>query len=116
MSKFSLVRNSIVVTLVDTDQKEVECELREMTASDRDEYLTELRKRVQVGKDGEATGVRDFKGLQADLVHACLFRSGERVPKDEIQGWPASAVTSIYQAAQQLNKLDRTEGEPLPNA
>lgn len=80
-----------------------QCELREMSAGDRDKYLQQLEPRLE-RKDGKAT-VKNIDGLQAELVGRCLYRDGSLVPFEEIQKWRGEAVQQLFDAAQELNQL-----------
>lgn len=91
----------------------VDHELREMAASARDEYLNSLGDRVRIDKDGRPIGVKNFKGMQSDLLVRCLFLKGEDkpIPASAIQSWPSSVVAELYKEAQTLNHLNQTEKE-----
>src|SRR6185503_6977958 len=105
--KFSLKSGMVPVTL-EVDGAVVEMELREMTAAARDSYLDRLSSRMKFDNEGKPAGVKKFEGMQSELIGACLFRqeSGKAVTSQEIQGWPASVVSDIYKAAQELNHLN----------
>jgi hypothetical protein len=109
--QFKLTAATTAVTL---DEKEYV--LTEMTAAARDTYLDQLSARMNMGADGKATGLKKFEGMQADLITVCLkAKTGESVPASEIQSWPASTVSSLFQEAQALNHLS-LEGQPPKNA
>ena len=117
MSKFSLKRKTQSILLENEAGDEVACELREMTASQRDAYLQKLQTRMERSADGTPVGVSNFQGLQAELISSCLFRGGELVLSQEIQEWPAKLVTDLYKEAQVLNGLDKVGAEGVdPNA
>lgn len=111
--RFKLQANVLPVEVEGPDGTVVEYELREMTAVTRDRYLDKLQKRMQLDANGRAAGIRKFEGMQADLVASCLFHKtdGRSVSEDVIQGWPASAVVSLFSAAQELNRLKQVVGE-----
>lgn len=116
MSKFSLKRKSEPVVLMSEDGQEMNCELREMSASKRDTYLQGLSGRVSLDANGKPTGVSNFNGLQAELISSCLFRENKLVPAEEIQEWPSSTVSDIYKLAQRINHLAESEGDKsVPN-
>jgi len=105
--KFTLKSNAVPVTL-EADGTVVELELREMTASARDSYLDRLSSRMRFDNAGKPAGIKKFDGMQAELLAACLFHKegGKAVITAEIQGWPASVVSDLYKAAQEMNHLN----------
>ena len=107
MSKLSLRRKSESVLIETEEGTDVNMELREMSASERDSYLESLTKRVRFDPAGRPGGVKDFTGIHADLLTRCLFRENQSVPHGEIQGWPASVTSELYAMAQKLNGLDK---------
>lgn len=113
--RFTLKSGAVPVALALEDGTEAELELREMTASARDSYLDRLSSRMKFDNEGKPAGIKKFDGMQAELLAVCLFRGGKAVTPQEIQGWPASVVSNLYKAAQELNHLN-VEGkvEPAP--
>lgn len=109
--KFSLKRQSQELTLEKEDGQECNCELREMSAAQRDDYLQSLSVRMNRDASGQAAGISDFKGLHAELLTRCLYVEGKLVSAEEIQEWPASVLVDLYNIAQQLNKLAGDEAE-----
>lgn len=89
-------------------------ELRELTAAGRDTYLDRLNARLQIGKDGNAAGLKRFEGMQAELLTLCLFHTDgkQTVTAQEIQKWPASVVNDLFKAAQEINHLNEEKAEP----
>lgn len=83
-------------------------ELREMTAAARDQYLDQLADRMRLDKDDKPCGLKKFKGHQAELLSKCLFQAADNqlVPAEEIQKWPASIVSQLFDAAQTLHALN----------
>ena len=110
--KFHLEVDSLPVTLVGPDGKEINFELREMVSSVRDKYLDQLGERMKIGVDGKVAGVRKFDGLQASLLAVCLYDAeGKLVKKEVIQDWPAGTVSALFQEAQKLNALSASKEE-----
>lgn len=92
---------------IETDSGVEEFELREMKSVERDRYLDSVRSRVKYNAKGEPMGLKSFEGMHADLVSRCLFRKdGSLVDIKELQEWPCSIVTDIFNAAQKLNRLN----------
>lgn len=84
--------------------------LKEMTAAARDQYLDGLSARMTTDASGKATGIRKFDGIQAELLACCLYREGgDLVSKTEVQAWPASVVSGLFEEAQRLNRLDKAD-------
>ena len=80
--------------------------LVELSGETQGSYLNSVGDRVKV-TDGKITGMRDYKGIQADLLCLCLYDSEDvLVPKKVIQSFPASVLAKLYEAAQELNGLD----------
>lgn len=118
----SRIQKRPVVIQVEDDKGKVasekKFELREMTAAQRDQYLTDLQSRFRLNKDGVAVGMKDFIGLQANLLSLCMFNEqGEPVSRDDVQTWPASCVTQLFKAAKEINHLaDETKAAELESA
>jgi hypothetical protein len=109
--KFNLDINVVPVTF-DGPDGSVEMELHEMTAVGRDRYLDSLQARMKLDAAGQVYGVKKFEGLQTDLLIRCLRRKdGKALTEAEVQAWPASVVADIFKAAQEMNRLDRQDGE-----
>lgn len=86
-------------------------QLRELNGTQRDSYLTDNANR-QVWKKGEIAGIKDLDAMQANLVSLSLFdANGKSVSKEVIQTWPASTVAGLFDAAKQLSRLGKEEGE-----
>ena len=109
--KLSLRIASVPLTLTKEDGTEEEFELREMLADARDRHMDGLSLRVNIGPDGKPQGIKKFEGLQADLVCSCCYRKkdGKPVTRAEVQKWPASVMSAVYKAAQELNHLSEEE-------
>jgi len=93
--------------ILETSAGQEEFELREMSAAKRDGYLTQLSGRFKRNEEGKMIEVTNMIGLQATLLSMCFYRKsdGSAVPKEEIQKWPTTAVTTLFDAAQKINKL-----------
>ena len=105
MSKYSLKRKELHISLEKAEGGTEELKMVEMDAATRDGYLDRLGKRIKVGPDGKSAGVSKFEGLQADLISSCLYRGDVKVSQAEVQLWPASVVAGIFKEAQDLNRL-----------
>jgi len=108
--KFSLMVNTVPVTIEGATGTPEEYTLREMDAANRDKYLDTVADRVRVDTAGKVVGIKKFEGMQADLLlHTLRKKDGSMVRKEVIQGWPATVVSGLFKAAQKLNLLDEKE-------
>jgi hypothetical protein len=83
-----------------------EYSLREMDGTQRDTYLNGQRQRTTI-RDGHVE-IKDFKGHYSALLALCLYDpEGKLVPEKIIQTYPTSAQAALFDAGQQINKLDR---------
>jgi len=113
---FNLKTTVRPVVLEDAEGKQVKMALHEMSAAVRDRYLDSLTGRMRLDPSGQIAGVKKFEGLQSGLLVCCLKKEdGTLVTEKEVQEWPASVVTQLFQAAQELNKLVRTPGDSEKN-
>lgn len=116
---FRLSRKFLDVVLTEEDGiTNTTYQLREMTAAERDNYLNRMQKRMKTDPSGKAIGVSNFDGMQADLLASCMTTVADSKPvtMGTIQAWPATVVTTLFEEAQKLNKLNRGEEEPVEAA
>jgi len=111
--QFKLKITAKPVAIENEEGKEVQYELREMSAQARDRYLDRLQGRMRIDKDGRPAGLSKYEGLQADLVSSCLYvqETGASVPQIEVQKWPSSVVAELFKEAQILNHLNEEKSE-----
>lgn len=102
-----------VVLAMPDGTTQVDAEVFEMVAAERDRYLDKLTSRMRLDTNGQPQGVKKFEGLQSELLSRCLRKAngGGVFTEAEIQTWPASAVTQLFQAAQRINRLGNMDGE-----
>lgn len=106
---YNLKKNDIPVTL-ESEQGKQELKLVEMSAAVRDQYLDTMVGRMNV-VNGQPT-IKKFDGMQSDLLSRCLVKEdGKLVTPSEIQSWPASVVTNLFEEAQKLNNLNKEDRE-----
>lgn len=105
------LKTAVIPVVLETPEGQmVEAELSEMSAANRDQYLEQLSSRMRVDSKGEVAGVKNFKGLQSALLVRCLKRKdGQEFSEVEIQGWPASAVATLFDEANKINHLTKPE-------
>lgn len=97
----------IPVTLKDPKTGEsLDYTIRELTGTERDNYMQNLGSRTAKDKDG-STRVRNFKGIQAALLVLCMQDSeGKNVTEKVVQAWPARVQSMLYERASKLSGLD----------
>lgn len=62
---------------------------------------------MRVNTEGKTEGLTDYEGLQSGLLALCLYKDGELVAEKVLQGWPASVLSDLFDAAQELSGLDK---------
>jgi hypothetical protein len=118
--KFNLDLDSIPVELESPETGKVQkYVLKEMTGNARDQYISFIGKRMKTDEDGKQI-VSSFEGLQANLLHSCLFKVDDNgkestVPIGSIQKWPSRVVESLFKAAKDLSALDDEAEEEAGN-
>lgn len=85
--------------------------LVELDGTQRDAYLNAVAARMRTNAQGQPAGVKNFTGLQADLLSRSLFSQasdGSRKPVDAatIQKWPARVQAALHKKAKALSALD----------
>lgn len=102
---FKLRTKARPVTIEGDGGEETKYEIRELKAAARDKYMDNLSKRLILDSKGNVVGLRKYEGMQADLLTICLFKEGATAPvqKQELDAWPSSTVTLLFQAAQEIN-------------
>ena len=103
--RFTLKKQTLPVVL-ETEAGEVTVHLVEMIGAERDSYLGEMGKKMNYGPDGKPSGLSSFEGLHAMLLTRCLVKeTGEKYTVEEIQAFPSTTQTGLFEAAQELNAL-----------
>lgn len=101
----SLTRRRVEVDLEGEDGGVATYTLREMTGTERDQYLADMSLRTKWDK-GVPKGLSNYKGIQSSLISRCLFDpNGRRVEDATIQKWPASVQTELFKQCQKMNGL-----------
>lgn len=105
---FKLKREDIPVTIEVEQGNNLNLRLVEMTSAQRDQYLDATCARMGFDAKGNAMGIRKFDGMHADLLTRCLVKEDNTtISLKELQTWPASVVTSLFEEAQKLNHLNQ---------
>ena len=81
--------------------------IQEMTGTELGMWRQDMGKRVS--NDGKK--VTNFMGLEGELIAKCLFMgSGQPVPKQMINTWPATLQMDLFKMCQDINGMSE-EGE-----
>ena len=105
---------TIPVVLTDKDGVEKKYSLKELVGNARNLYLDTVKDRVIVDSEGEAIGMKTFKGMQSDLLSKCFYDSEDKlVSLDSIEDLPSSTQLTLYTEARILSALDTKEKEEI---
>jgi len=110
-----LCREEIDVKLQGIDGQTKEYVLIELDGTARDEYLTDMSKRMKT-VNGQ-TEIKDYKGLQAQLICMCMRNkaNNEQVEINDCQTFPGKTITKLFEACQKLNGLDSDASKTAKN-
>lgn len=112
---FDLILQELPVTLTNADGVAEQYVLRELTGRGRDQYLNNLTGRLVTDAKGNSR-MKDFTGLQSNLVGRCLFRKdGQAVTEAELVQWPARVLSKLFDKAKELSGLDDDAEEEAGN-
>lgn len=113
--QFSLVKKEQAVFLeTSTGMKTVY--LRELSGKDRDTYLEFMGEKLRYNDEGKPVGLKSYDGLHITLVALSLYgEDGKRVPKTEIEEYPAQVITALFDAAQELSEVSKATTTDLGN-
>jgi len=109
--RLNLTRKTVDVVLEDSDGRDRNLELRELTGKDRDFYLSGVSERMRYDPKGKPLGLKSFKGLQSSLLTLSLYENDKNVQTKEIEGWPASVQEALFEQAQKISSLNQNEDE-----
>lgn len=113
----SLEFQEIPLKIKGADGVERDYVLREMDGKERDGFLNVISNRQRVSGSGKVIGVKNNDELMAELIHRSLYDDqGKRVPKKEIQSWPASVQNTLMLKAQKLSALDEESIQTAKNS
>jgi len=112
--QFDLKRKEETVVLENGDKK-TEYVLRELSGKDRDFYLSKMSEKMRYEK-GKPAGLKNFDGLQALLINLHLHTMDDvRVSVQEIQKFPASVVSGLFDACQSISSLGDEDEDEVGN-
>lgn len=119
---FTLERQEVPVKLKDPKTGTVHnYVLVELDGNGRDKYLNNLGGRIRTKTDGSPAGVKNFDGLQSNLVARALFRieggteqedgtiiggTRESVSEATIQSWPSRVQSALFDRVKAISGLD----------
>ena len=114
---FSLALAEVDVQLENPETGKVDTYiLREMDGTSRDQYLSFVGGRMS---GDEAGKISNFEGIQANLLHACIFKvvgdKETRVPIGTIQKFPSRIVTALFDKAKEISGMDDEAEEEAGN-
>jgi len=107
--RFSLALATVDVELEHPETGKVEKYiLKEMDGTARDHYLSFVGTRMAASDDQKS--LQNFDGIQANLLHACIFRiDGDkqvRVPVGTIQKFPSRVLAALFDKAKEISGMD----------
>lgn len=113
--KLTLKRREMEVEVEGVDNVLVTYTLREMTGTQRDQYMNKMGQKAKM-VDGKMQGLKDYSNFMGDLIALSLYDSqGTLVPLKTIQEWPSSVQTALFKEAQKLSALDDRAEEASKN-
>ena len=114
--KFALKLKEVPVQITDAGGVERAYVLRELNGHGRDAYLNEMGGRMKFNVEGKTEGLSDYTNLMSGLLSQCLHdEKGELVGKKELQEYPASVLSDLFEAAQELSALDKGAAKTAKN-
>lgn len=120
--RFSLKLQSKSVVLERQDGSEWEVTVNELPGPESEDYQDSIKDRLDVEMDDKGKlkvkSIRTFKGSYESLLKLCLRNkaTGELVPVEQIQAFPASVQKGLFEIAQRLNGLGEDSQAKLKNA
>lgn len=114
--EFTLIRQSEPVNIKGEDGRILNCTLKEITGEERTRYVSSMLSKMRVDAQGKTTGLKTYEGVETDLVMMALHGpDGKTFTKKEIDAFPASMLSALYEAAQRLSGLDNKAEELAKN-
>jgi hypothetical protein len=111
--RLSRRRKTKVIEIENDDGSVTKYVLKELNGTLRDAWLNRMSRSVK--SDGVKGTVKDYTGLYAALISACLYTTdlGASVPVGEktIQEWSSSCQEELFEICQKMNGLDKKSEE-----
>lgn len=90
--------------------------LRCMEGFEREKYIDEFSAKVRFDAAGKPLGLKNYKGMETDLLSRCLWTpDGKRVPREWVNGLPPTVLSSLYKRAEKLCSLDKGSRQAAKN-
>lgn len=81
--------------------------LKELTGTQRDTYLEDIRNRVTLDDAGKVKGFKSLRGMQTLLISLTLTDENRQpITAKILDEWPASVLTALFEASQALSGLE----------
>lgn len=104
--KYSLKLSEIPITIIDKSGQEKDYTMHELSGKRRAQYLNEMNERISISPDGK-TEVKDFEGIQENLLTRCLKdEAGNFITVEVLGEYPSSTLSDLFDDAQTLSGLD----------
>lgn len=89
----------------------------ELTGEERDNFLNLLAGRTKFDSKGNPSGIKDSKGIQANLISKGLIdnETNKKVSLLVIQGWSASTQMKLFKRIHSLSGLGEDAKEKAKN-
>ena len=114
--KLDLTCKTRPVELVQPDGTSKMYELRVISGKQRSKYMTKLVTQSNVNADGSLMP-KDFDGLFTEMICASMFDSnGIAVKSEEAESFPGPIQQTLFQAAMELNGMDKEAIEEAKNS
>ncbi len=112
--RITLIRKEIPITVMTLDGSEKMYKMREMSAAQRERYLSDIAKNMNFNKKtGKPCGVKSFDGVSSMLLCLCLVDdTGKALSPAQIQEFPATAQTALVKVANEINGLQSAPAKP----
>lgn len=109
--KLSLKRRSEKIELETETGEFVEYEIRELSASEREQWMNDAAERTADEKK------RNFRGFFSKLLSYALYdQNGKAVAANVIDAMPATTVEALYERALVVSRLKEEEIQAVKNA
>ena len=113
---FSLKLKKEEVQIEDLDGIEQTYTINELPGKQRDEFLNGIGNRMKFNSAGKTAGLKNYDGLQSGLLALCLKdKNNESVPVKDLQDWPSSVLSGLFEIASKLSGLDKGADEEPKN-
>lgn len=110
--RLSLRCREIKIELEDETGQVQSYTLQELPNDERDKYLNSMGRRARWGADGTPAGIRDYIGIQSELIAMSIRDAqGNKIPVKIIDKWPSSVLNALYKKAFELSDMDKKPDE-----